>query len=124
MYAWLTQPYLVVSLCDMMEKKCEKMQKNVKQNSTSDAHSTEIYPYIPAIPWYGYVVWSGYAKYNTVPVPTEPVTQNLQVFPYLCGTLFASGNRYHPRHELETVGRATHGCAPPKQFIATARLEI
>jgi hypothetical protein len=63
MYTQLTQPYLVVSHCDTMEKNVKKCGK---KNSKSDAHSTEIYLYIPAILRYGYGVWSGYAKYTTV----------------------------------------------------------
>ena len=79
MYVRLTQPYLVVSQCDTMEK-------NVTKNSKSDAHSTVIYLYIPAIPRYRYTVCCGVPKSTTVPIPTLPVLENPWVFPYPCGT--------------------------------------
>ena len=46
-----------------------------------------LYPYIPVIPWHGYTVMCGYAKSDTVPIPTKPMTLNLWVFPYLWQTL-------------------------------------
>ena len=37
--------------------------------------------------WYGYVVWLGYTKCSTIPLPAQPVVWELWVYPYLCGTL-------------------------------------
>ena len=56
----------------------------MKKVSKNDFHSTIIYPYIPAIPWYGYTVCHGVPKSTTVPVPVVPVLETPQVFLYLC----------------------------------------
>ena len=36
---------------------------------------------------YGYVVCCSVLKCNTVPIPAIPILEELQVYPYLCGTL-------------------------------------
>ena len=56
-----------------------------------------MYPYIPAIPRYGYTVCRGVPKSTTVPVPALPVSENPRVFPYLCQSLFPDdqGNKEH-----------------------------
>ena len=66
MYVRLTQPYLVVSRCDTMEKKGKNSEKLCKKCSENYAYFTVIYLYIPANPQYGYVV-----------------CQNLLPYPYL-----------------------------------------
>ena len=40
------------------------------------------YPPVPMTPPYGYMVWPGYAKLGTVPVPMEPVCQAPRVYLY------------------------------------------
>ena len=84
MYVRLTQPYLVVSRCDTMEKKLKNSEKMCKKSSKNYAYSTVIYPYIPANPRYGYVVCCGVPKSTTVPVPALPVLETPRVFPYPC----------------------------------------
>ena len=84
MYVRLTQPYLVVSRCDTMEKKGKNSEKLCKKCSENYAYFTVIYLYIPANPRYGYAVCRGVPKSTTVPVPALPILETPRVFPYPC----------------------------------------
>ena len=63
----------------------KKMRNGGEKYSKSDAHSTVIYLYIPAIPQYRYVVCHGVLKSTTIPIPMLPALKNPWVFlyPYL-----------------------------------------
>ena len=93
MYTWLAEPYLVALWCDKMNLLKKQWLNMRKKLFTFHCN-------IPVILWCRYAVCHGVPKLTAIPVPTKPVTSNLQVFPYPWKSLMV----------IPSLGKGEHEC--------------